>query len=202
VGERPAPLPLDVPMAAEPSITRLLEAAGRGDPDALSALLPLLYDELHALAHRQRLRQRGPETLNTTALLHEAYVKLARADGAYASREHFFRVAAQAMRQVLVDDARRRLAAKRGGEARDATFEDGAVPDPGRPEEVLALDAALHRLAEMSPRQTQIVELRYFAGFSIPETAEILGTSPATVSRDWAAARAWLQHELAPDDPT
>jgi hypothetical protein len=128
------PSPLMCPWPPSPRSRASSKPPDAATPEALSALLPLLYDELHALAHRQRLRQRGPETLNTTALLHEAYVKLARADGAYADREHFFRVAAQAMRQVLVDDARRRQqAAKRGGEARDATFEDGAVADPGRP---------------------------------------------------------------------
>jgi RNA polymerase sigma factor (TIGR02999 family) len=186
-----------MPADRPPPITHLLEAAGRGDADALSALLPLLYDELHALAHRQRLRQRGPETLNTTALLHEAYVKLARAEGAYADRAHFFRVAAQAMRHVLVDYARRQLAAKRGGDVPAATLEDGATAGEARSEELLALDAALSRLAELSPRQAEVVQLRYFAGFTIPEAAEILECSTATVWREWAAAKAWLQEELA-----
>jgi len=189
--------PTSHPVPESPPVTQLLDAAGRGDADALGQLLAVLYDELHALAHRQRLRQRGPATLNTTGLLHEAYLKLARADGAYADRAHFFRVAAQAMRQVLVDTARRRLAAKRGGDGHDVTYDDAAFADAGRPEEVIALDAALTRLATMSPRQTQVVELRYFAGFTIPEVSEILDASPATVSRDWAAARAWLQQELA-----
>lgn len=184
------------PTSSLDSVTRLLDAAGHGDAEALTALLPLLYDELHALAHRQRLRRRGPATLNTTALLHEAYLKLARAESPFENRAHFFRVAAQAMRQILVDYARRHQAEKRGGGALAATYDDAFTPDDQRPEEVLALDAALDRLAALSPRQAEVVAMRYFAGFTIPETAELLGCSTATVWRDWAAAQAWLQQEL------
>lgn len=178
-------------------VTRLLEAAGLGDEQALSQLLPLLYDELHQLAHRQRSRQRGPATLNTTALLHEAYLKLERADGAFQDRTHFFRVAAQAMRQILVDYARRRLAAKRGGGAEEVSADDVALTADQRSEEVLALDEALHRLSVLNPRQAEIVTMRFFAGFTIPETAEVIGCSTATVTRDWAAAQAWLQQQLS-----
>lgn len=192
-------------MSAPPSseVTRLLAAVGRGDGAALDALLPLLYTELHELAHRQRRRQRGPATLNTTALLHEAYEKLAHADGHYADRSHFFRVAAQAMRQILVDYARRRLTAKRGGGAHAATYEDGGFAGDARSEEIVALDEALDRLAALSARQAQVVELRYFAGFTLPEVADLLGISAATAWRDWAAAQAWLQQALgdAPGAP-
>lgn len=177
-------------------VSALLQAAGDGDADALGALLPLLYDELHALAHRQRRRLRGPATLNTTALLHEAYLKLANADGSFANRAHFFRTAAQAMRFILTDYARRQLAAKRGGSQSDATFDEEFFVRAERSEEVLALDEALERLSELNPRQGEVVKLRYFAGFTIPETAEILGLSQATVWRDWVAAQAWLQQNL------
>jgi RNA polymerase sigma factor (TIGR02999 family) len=187
-----------VTQSADNQVSQLLAAASNGDARALEQLLPIVYSELHALAHRQRMRGQAPATMNTTALVHEAYIKLHRAGGGYSDRTHFFRVAAQAMRQILVDGARRRRAEKRGGDARPATFEDAFFADAGRSEEVLALDAALVRLAELSPRQARVVEMRYFAGFTIPETAELLECSTATVWRDWAAAQAWLQLELGP----
>ncbi len=177
-------------------VSLLLHAAGNGDAEALEALLPLLYDELHQLAHRQRRRQGAPSTLNTTALLHEAYLKLANADGSFEDRAHFFRIAAKSMRQILVDYARRRRAAKRGGGEAPATYEDEVFGVDRRSEELIALDEALERLAALSPRQAEIVSMRYFAGFTIPETADILGISAATVSRDWTAAQAWLQQEM------
>lgn len=175
----------------------LLRAAGNGDSDALNTLLPLLYDELHELAHRQRRRQNGPATLKTTALLHEAYMKLVRAGSDYEDRTHFFRTAAKAMRQIMVDYARRRHAEKRGGTDSDATYDDAFFLAAQRSEEIIALDEALQRLAELSPRQSEVVNMRYFAGFTLPETAELLGISPATAWRDWAAAQAWLQQELS-----
>lgn len=185
---------MDVPESGDVSI--LLRRAGGGDAEALQALLPLLYDELHELAHRQRRRQRGPATLNTTSLLHEAYLKLLRADSSFEDRTHFFRVAAQAMRQILVDYARRSQAAKRGGKDPDATYDDGVFAVDKRSEELIALDEALERLSELSPRQAEVVNMRYFAGFTIPEVAELLGRSTATISRDWAAAQAWLQRGM------
>jgi len=181
-------------------VTLLLHAVTNGDPDALDALLPLLYDDLHELAHRQRRRQHGPETMNTTSLLHEAYLKLVRADGSFEDRTHFFRAAAQAMRQILVDYARRRQAEKRGGGQAAATYDDAEFAVVRRSEELIALDDALNRLSAMSPRQSEIVNMRYFAGFTIPETAELMGLSPATVWRDWAAAQAWLQQELSGEE--
>ena len=177
-------------------VSLLLHAAGSGDSDAMEALLPLLYDELHELAHRQRRRQRGPATLNTTSLLHEAYLKLVRANGSFEDRTHFFRLAAKSMRQILVDYARRHRAAKRGGGEAPATFDEEMFDVGKRSEELIALDEALEQLAKLSPRQSEIVSMRYFAGFTIPETAELLGLSAATVSRDWAAAQAWLQQEM------
>lgn len=187
-----------VPSTADQQVSQLLVAASNGDEGALEQLLPILYSELHALAHRQRMRGQAPATMNTTALVHEAYIKLHRADGGYNDRTHFFRVAAQAMRQILVDSARRRTAEKRGGDGRPVTYDDAVVAGDGRSEEVLALDAALERLAVLSPRQARVVEMRYFAGFTIPEVAELLECSTATVWRDWAAAQAWLQQQLAP----
>ena len=182
-------------------VTRLLALAREGDAAALDRLLPLVYDELRALAARQRRRRGGPETLNTTALVHEAYEKLARAEAAWNDRTHFFRVAARAMRQVLVDYARAQQAAKRGGAATPLPFETaeavGAVVPADRTDEVVALDEALDRLAALDPRQGEVVELRYFVGLTIPETADVLGLSPATVKRDWTAARAWLHREMS-----
>ncbi len=179
-------------------VTLLLRRVQEGDAEAVDSLLEVLYTELKSLAHRQRMRQQAPETLNTTALLHEGYLKLVNAKGTYADRAHFFRVAAKAMRQILIDSALRHKRAKRGGDAQAVTFDDEHIKAEGRAEEVLALDEALKRLALLSPRQEEVVELRYFAGFSVEETAEIVGISSTTVSREWTAARAWLQRELKP----
>lgn len=181
-----------------PTIEVLLNRTRAGDDEARAELLALLYRDLKALARRQRRRTGAPDTINTTALVHEAYLKLASANGEYADRQHFFRVAAQAMRQVLIDYATRQTAAKRGGGSRAVTLEaESEIGLLHTAEHVLAIDEALKRLAKLSPRQVQIVELRYFAGFSISETAGIMNLSDATVSRDWTAARAWLQRELA-----
>ncbi|MEM8559815.1 MAG: ECF-type sigma factor, partial [Bacteroidota bacterium] len=143
-----------------------------------------------------RRRLGGPATLNTTALLHEAYEKLAHHDGTYASRPHFFRVAAYAMRQILVDYARAQLTAKRGAGEAATTFDEWAVVGEGRPAEVVAIDEALTRLAALDARQAQVVELRYFGGFTLAEAADLLGVSPSTAARDWTVARAWLQQAL------
>lgn len=178
------------------SVTQLLQEASNGSSEALDALLPLLYHELHELAHRQRMRQLDVATLNTTALLHEAYIKIARGNLGYADRSHFFRVAAQAMRHILVDYARKNHAEKRGGGAHATTLEEDLLPEDSRSEELLALDEALQQLAELSPRQAEVVTMRYFAGFTIPEVAELLDMSTATVWRDWAVAQAWLQKYL------
>ena len=186
-----------------PDVTALLLQAREGDASAIDRLVPIVYDQLRALARSQRRRLGAAETLNTTALVHEAYAKLAGRDGApWADRQHFFRVAARAMRDVLVDYARAQTADKRGGPRPDLPLADlaadvlGTLP-PLRIEEVLDLDRALDRLEALDPEQARLVELRYFAGLSIPEAAEVLEMSPATAKRRWSVARAWLYRELS-----
>lgn len=158
----------------------------------------MLYEELRHIAHRQLTLEGTGHTLVTTALVHEAYVKLVGLDRIeYRNRAHFLAIAAQAMRRVLVDYATRRRALKRGGGAVAYRLES-AVPLPvQRSEDLVALDEALNRLAEVDPRQSQVVECRFFGGMDIPATAAALGISPATVKRDWAMARAWLNQELS-----
>ncbi|MFW6079699.1 MAG: ECF-type sigma factor [Gemmatimonadota bacterium] len=184
-------------------LTTLLETAARGDRRAFDQAYALVYDELHELAHGQRSRWRGDETLNTTALVHEAYLKLADwTRPRWRSRRHFLAVAARAMRQILVNYAERRRAAKRGGDLErvDGAEERAAVESGAfsleAAEEILALHAALERLEEVDERQCRVVECRFFADLTIPETAEALGVSPATVKRDWRLASAWLYREL------
>jgi RNA polymerase sigma factor (TIGR02999 family) len=187
-------VPTDQP--SDGSLTDALRAAGGGGAPALDALFTRVYDELRRLARQVRGGRAG-ETLNTTALVHEAYLKLAPAAGtAWEGRSHFFGVAARAMRQILVDAARRQLAQKRGGDRMAVSFDEGAHPAPIRPAELIALDEALERLRQFDPRGAQVVEYRYFAGLSTRETAEVLGVATATVERDWRAARAWLAIEL------
>lgn len=182
-------------------LTALLHAWQQGDRDAFDRLVPLVYDELRSLARAQLRRDAGQWTLQATALVHEAYVRLAGADVSWQGRGHFFAIAARVMRQVLVDEARRRQAEKRGGGARPlelAPFEVGAVSPEGAEaeEELLALDQALTRLAELDARRAEVVELRYFAGMTIEETSRHLGFSHATVERDLKLARAWLSRQL------
>jgi RNA polymerase sigma factor (TIGR02999 family) len=180
-------------------VTRLLRLARAGDAGAFEVAFAHVYDELRRLAERVR-RNQPSDTLNATALVHEAWLKLAPASASdWEGRRHFLNVAARAMRQVLVDAARERLAAKRGGGAVAVTLDDAAgkgVAAPMRDEAVLALDEALARLAALDPRQARVVELRWFAGFTAEETAEALGISTPTVQRDWRAARAWLTLQL------
>ena len=185
-------------MAAPPphEVTRLLALAHEGDGAALDRLLPLVYSELRALAHRQRMRRGGAETLNTTALVHEAYLKLAGKEGAWESRLHFFRVAARVMRDVLVDYARAQRAAKRGGGAPAVSLSDLGDLPAVRVDEVLGLDEALGQLEKLDAEQARLVELRYFAGLTLPEAAETLGLSERTAKRRWTTARAWLYHTL------
>lgn len=167
------------------------------DPHSVDELFALVYSSLKGLAHKVRAG-RGSETLNTTALVHEAYIRLAASSAsAWKDEGHFFAVAARAMRQILVDAARREMALKRGGEQHEpVTFDEGAHTLPARPEELVALDAALDELARLDPRRAQVVEHRVFAGLSTPECARLLGISTATVERDWRAARAWLAVEM------
>lgn len=175
-------------------LTRMLEEARSGRTEAFDSAYALLYDELQGLAHRVRGGRAG-ETLNTTALVHEAYAKLLpSAHHDWQGRQHFLRVAARAMRQVLMDAARRKGADKRAGAV--VTLNEELAADPVTRADLLALDEALERLGQLDPRQVQIVECRYFAGMSVEETAQALDVSERTVKRDWAAARAWLAREL------
>jgi RNA polymerase sigma-70 factor, ECF subfamily len=184
-------------MATPPSdVTRLLQEWSAGRRGAFDELFTLLYEELRRLAARQLRRERPNHTLRATALVNEAYLKLLRQERVTCeSRTHFFGVAARAMRCLLVDHARARGAAKRGGEAWRV---DTGLPEPAATGvvDLLALDDALRRLARLDPRKEQLVELRYFGGLTIEEAATALGVSPATVSREWTAARAWLFAEL------
>ena len=183
---------------AAPEITRLLDAHRAGAPDALDRLMPLVYGELRRIAHRHLSRGRGPETIHTTALVHEAYLRLAGpTPPAAADRAHFFAIASTAMRHVLVDYARRRTALKRGGGAHATTLSGakGLAVD-ARAEEVLALDDALGRLAALDERLARVVEMRFFGGMEVEEVAAALGVSDRTVKRDWRKARAFLQVEL------
>ena len=182
-------------------VTDLLRAWAAGDPAALDELLPLVYDELRRQARRYMRAQPPGHTLQTTALVHEAYLRLVgQSHVDWQSRAHFLGVASKAMRSILVDHARARSAAKRGGAARAITLDEaGGVADARsqRGVDVLALDEALARLAELDSRKSQLVELRYFGGLGIEEAAAVLGVSPATVKREWTTARAWLRRELS-----
>jgi len=178
-------------------ITHLLSAAGSGDREALDRVFGLVYDELRRLAAAVR-RNRASETLNATALVHEAYLKmLPSANQRWQDRVHFLRVAARAMRQVLADAAARRSTQKRGGGLALLTL-DGSSPAEAElgPDDILDLHRALDELAELNPRQAEVVECRFYAGLSLEETAEALGVSVPTVTRDWRFARAWLSKRL------
>ena len=192
-------------MTAPPGdLTEKLRRANAGDRGALDEVFALVYDELHTLAHAQRRRWDGNYTLNTTALVHEAYLKLVgQQDPQWASRGHFLAIGARAMRQVLVTYAEARRAAKRGGGVDPLPLDENvARMEADTAAEILALDEALTRLAALESRQARIVEARFFAGLTIEETAVALDVSPATVKRDWQVASAWLRRELmAATDP-
>lgn len=185
-------------MTADGEITNLLHAWGAGDPDAADRLFALVYDELQRLAHNQLRMERSGHTLDTSALVHEAYFRLADLDPSrWQNRAHFFGMAGRAMRQVLVRYAVARKAEKRGKGVCLLSLDDVAVSVDARSDDVLALDEALRRLEATEPRYVRVVECRLFAGLSIEETAAALGVSPATVKRDWTFARAWLNQELS-----
>jgi RNA polymerase sigma factor (TIGR02999 family) len=178
-------------------VTALLIAHGQGEREAFERLVPLVYQDLRRVA-RARLRGQGSgETLNTTALVHEAYVKLVdQSRVSWNDRQHFFAVAAMAMRQILIDHARHRGRDKRGGQVQKITLDEAPDPTAKDSEQLIDLDLALSKLAEIDERQVRIVECRYFAGLTEQETADALGLSLRTTQREWLKARAWLRHEL------
>jgi RNA polymerase sigma-70 factor, ECF subfamily len=188
--------PVGTPPVAD--VTGLLLAWRQGDGAALERLLPLVYNELHRIAHaRMRDETPGHQTLQTTALVHETYLRLVEgANVAWQDRVHFYAVCARLMRRVLIDRARERRSLKRGGDEHGVPYVDWLGAVPVRDEELLALDEALDRLSTSDARMGRVVELRYFAGLNVEETAEVLGVSSKTVKRDWQVARAWLHHEL------
>jgi len=181
------------------AVTLLLARAAEGDSGAVTSLFDLLYRELRGLAVSAMRSERGNHTLQPTALVHEAFMRLADDTAAIENRRHFFGVAASAMRRILVEHARARHAAKRGGHAPRVSIDDVSVAAPAAldPVDLESLDAALTELARLDPRQARVVELRYFAGLTVEEAADVLGASPRTVKRDWQMARAWLRREMS-----
>lgn len=188
------------PLSNEQDVTRLLSAAQAGGPDARERLFAAVYAELRAMARARMARERPGQTLQATALVHEVYLKLVDARTPWQNRRHFFGAAAEAMRRLLIDQARRKQRLRHGGELERAEFEEAeetAVESGLPPEELLALDRALDELAAYDARKAEVVKLRYFAGLEITEVAEALEVSPATVKNDWTFARAWLKERLA-----
>lgn len=180
-------------MASTSSVTELLNDWQGGDRTALEKLTPLIYDELKRIAHRYMQRERDGHTLQTTALVNEAYLRLAgQQNTGWQNRAHFFAVSAQVMRHLLIDHARRRRYLKHGGELQQVLMEEAALMSEERADELVALDEALADLKQIDPRKHNVVELRYFGGLSLEETADVLGVSLMTVRRDWRAAKAWL----------
>lgn len=185
-------------MSATPpqEVTQLLTAWGDGDRSALDQLLPLVEGELHRLAHRYMSRERPDHTLQTTALVNEAYMKLIDQEVDWQNRAHFFGIAAQIMRRILIDHARRHLGPRHGG-GETISLEEVAVVSNERAEELVALDEALAMLAQVDERKSRVVELRYFGGLNVAETAAVLGVSAETIRREWLRAKAFLHRELS-----
>ena len=178
-------------------VTSLLKKLAAGNPDAATELIPLIYRELHGLAVGHLRHERPDHTLQPTALVHEAYLKLvAQRNVSWQSRAHFFAVASTQMRRILVDYARRQLRAKRGAKPDRLSLDEVVLVSPDRPDKMLGLNECLTRLEQLDSRQGRIVELRYFGGLSIDEVAEVLAVSPTTVRREWTSAKAWLYGEL------
>jgi RNA polymerase sigma factor (TIGR02999 family) len=184
-------------MAAQHEVTELLRRWRSGDKQALDKLTPLVYGELHRLAHQYIGRERPGHTLQTTALVNEAYVRLVdQKDVEWQSRAHFFAVSAQVMRHILVDYARQRASAKRGGEFEKVELDGEAMVSCERAAELVALDEAMRTLHGLYPRRSKVVELRYFGGLNNKEASEVLKVSEATIERDWRFAKAWLYREM------
>lgn len=185
---------------SQPDVTELLHEWQRGDKRALDRLTPLVYDELRRMAHRYVRRERAGHTLETTALVNEAYLRLVKRQKIdWQSRAHFFAVMAEVMRHILIDYARRRNYARHGGGAQQVSLDEAAAMTEARAAELVALDEALAKLMKIDPRKNRVVELRYFGGLSLEETAEVLGISIMTVRRDWRAAKAWLYKAVMAD---
>ena len=185
-------------LASMPDVTQLLQAASAGDPRAATELLPLVYDELRRLAAHRLAGEHSEHTLQPTALVHEAWLKIAGTDDrTWQGRQHFFATAAEAMRRILVDRARRRLAAKRGAGAERMDAGELDIPAPAPDDQLLAMNEALEKFAAMDARKAELVKLRYFVGLSFEEAAEVLGIAVPTAKQWWGYARAWLRVELA-----
>jgi RNA polymerase sigma factor (TIGR02999 family) len=181
----------------EEDITTLLVRWGHGDQQALDALTPLVYQELRRLANARLRRERQDHTLEGTALVHEAYLRLIdQKQVEWRSRNQFYALAAELIRRILVDHARARVAAKRGGGGVKLSLDEAVAPAQEREQDLISLDDALNALGQADPQQSRIVELRYFAGLTIEETADVLGLSPATIKRDWVVAKAFLKREM------
>ncbi len=184
-------------MTESRDVTLLLSALTRGDDGAASQLIPVVYAELRRLAGSYMRRERIDHTLQSTALVHEAYLKLVEQRSVnWQSRAHFFGVAAQLMRRILIDHARGHTREKRGGEQKRVSLEDAFVFSEQKADELVAVDDSLNRLAKIDPRHARVVELRFFGGLSVEEAAEVLGVSPKTIKRDWSVAKAWLYADL------
>ncbi len=182
-------------------VTQLLQAWGKGDRAALDQLMPAIYSELHKLAQHYLRGERLDHSLQTTALVNEAYLRLVNVQNVqWQDRAHFFAISSRLIRQILVDRARRRGYQKRGGGRRHVELEESAVLDPGRDDELVALDEALAALAEFDERKSQVVELRFFGGLTLEEAAAVLDVSPDTVRRDWRLAKSWLRKYLSEGD--
>ena len=190
--------PMEDNAPKSPQVTQLLVAWGNGDQVARDQLMSVVYQELHRLAHHYMKRESPGHTLQTSALVNEAFVRLVdQKNVQWQNRAHFFGIAAQMMRRILVDYARGRNYAKRGGGAQQISLNEGLIVSEERSAEVVGVHEALEQLAEFDPRKSQIVELRFFGGLSIEETAGVLGVSPGTVMRDWTLAKAWLRREIS-----
>jgi len=180
------------------NITELLVGYGRGDKEALDQLMPLVYEELRRQAARYLRREQAGHTLQTTALIHEAYVRLVdQRNVQWQNRAHFFGIAGQMMRRILVDHARAKKRVKRGGSDLRVSLGEATVAVQDQGLDIVALDEALERLAQLDEQQSRVVELRFFSGLTVEETAAVMGISKATVKRDWSMAKAWLHRELA-----
>jgi len=190
----------DVPEATPQSVTQLLVRSSQGDQEAMGALMPLVYEELHRLARSYMRRERPDHTLQTTGLVHEAYLRLVDQNANWNSRAHFMGIAAKMMRRILVDHAKSQHRAKRGGGAVKVTLDGPALIANDAHKELVALEEALRRLESVDQQRAQIVELRFFGGLSNQEASKVLGISTATVQRQWAGARAWLYHELRAEE--